>query len=363
MKFRAVCRVEPSNFELHLEGPSNSLCQPCFSCQAHVDGLGQVREEGVAHLEVSSVHQCHRRGVSIIRRIHWGALQVVHCTAVRGDMGIWLPAAQLLVKDEVVGAGRAPVLGIVGAHHACWLRSEGQLVLSEIGIEEIESRNVVRIVTSVRFRGVGGVVLQIGRDLLVPGSIFLLHPLHHVHGVRPTQERIFACKLGGSSEARVSGDVDVRAEARQAHRILVILMKSRGAVVGQCTLLCAQDLALEKPGGLVEGGSYAHRSNEICHAMTFSRTCCIDTGVGLDQPEPRRKANLLLAACEGGACSSKLLIWRDLTDFVIPVQARHQIIQTLLNGELCVAVWQRQRLGVHAAMPVGRGPVGRGQGG
>ena len=44
----------------------------------------------------------------------------------------WLPAAQLLVKDEVVGTGRAPILGIVRAHHAFTDQkdSEGQSVSS-----------------------------------------------------------------------------------------------------------------------------------------------------------------------------------------------------------------------------------------
>ena len=51
------------------------------------------------------------------------------CSTVAG-----FPAAQLLVKDEVVGAGRAPVLGIVGAHHAFTDQkdSEGQSVSSTV---------------------------------------------------------------------------------------------------------------------------------------------------------------------------------------------------------------------------------------
>eukprot|EP00966_Prymnesium_polylepis_P129428 2993236-Prymnesium_polylepis.2 len=165
------------------------------SSQGRAGGRGYrppVRPDFAPHLQIGSVVDRPRRGSLVGGRVRGRPLHVAHRAAICRDERVRLVpfATDHVVQYETVGTRRLTVLCIVGAHDTRRLTLlEGDLVLREVRVEQIEGGDVVRVVATVGFRAVRCEVLEVGQHLRMARRVLLLHTPHHVRGIPPATQQ------------------------------------------------------------------------------------------------------------------------------------------------------------------------------
>ena len=207
-------------------------------------------------VHVGPVVECIRRRCRGRAGVDRWALQVEHRARVGDHHSVVAapPSAQHLIEQPAVGARRRAILSIVRTHDAVGLALlHPHLVLRQVSLAKVEGRDRVAVVAAVGLAAVGGEVLEVGQHLGVAGGVHRVHALGHCRGVGAGQKRVLSWQLGVAAEARVSRNVDVRAEPGDAR---VGAEATRPSVVVERADLGRDHVALLLPCGPVEGGSH-----------------------------------------------------------------------------------------------------------
>ena len=138
--------------------------------------------------------------------------------AIGDDITFEVPlAAELVLKQEFVGACGLAVDAVVGAHDGGGLGlCDGGAEGGQIGVDLVV----------LAYGHVGGVARRLGaavhgvvfgrRDDAVISGVFTLHPGDEGHAHAPGEERVFAVGLLAAAPTRIAKDVDVRSPEVEA---------------------------------------------------------------------------------------------------------------------------------------------------
>ena len=208
------------------------------------------------------------RGLRLGRLVVVAGEDVDNRAAVGDHVALEAPlAAQLILEQELVGAGGLAVNAVVGAHHRvglalCHRGAEG----GQIGVQFVvlAHHHVCRVARGLR-TAVHGKMLGGGDDAIVM-RIVALHAGHKGHAHARRQEGIFAVGFLAAAPAGIAEDVDVgrpEVEARQRY----VLSPSAHCLHVHDAPLGADDLGHLVNGRRVEGGGQADGLGELGGAV------------------------------------------------------------------------------------------------